>query len=81
MALKGVVAAAGQVQTAQGASAAGGAMAPAPPPTRATLNLGPWQAARQAAINDLKAFAVKVAATKHGTAGGVLTEINFIIKN
>jgi hypothetical protein len=60
---------------------------PAPPaasaaPTaaqKAALNLGPWQAARQMVINDLKALAKKVAATKHGTAAGVLMEINGII--
>src|SRR5262245_56041546 len=43
------------------------------------LDLGPWQAARQKAINELKALAAKVAATKHGTAAGVLKEINTII--
>ena len=43
------------------------------------MNLAPWQAARDNAIKDLKALAAKVAATKHGTAAGVLKEINFII--
>jgi hypothetical protein len=50
-----------------------------PLPTAAP-NLGPWQAARQSAINDLKALATKVAATKHGRAMGVLKEINLVIK-
>jgi peptidoglycan hydrolase-like protein with peptidoglycan-binding domain len=45
----------------------------------APLNYGPWQAARQKAINDLKALAAKVAATKHGTAAGVVKEIQSII--
>jgi hypothetical protein len=45
----------------------------------AALDLGPWQAARLSAVDDLKAFASKVAATKHGHAVGVLKEINSII--
>ena len=57
-----------------GAPAPGGA-AEAP----AALDLGPWQAARQKAINDLKALAAKVAGTKHGSAIEVLKEINYII--
>jgi peptidoglycan hydrolase-like protein with peptidoglycan-binding domain len=57
------------------AGAAGGAKAtPAGAP-----NLAPWQAARQVAINDLKALATKVAGTKHGSAAGVLKEIQGII--
>jgi hypothetical protein len=40
---------------------------------------GPWSAARQNAIADLKALAAKVAGTKHGAAVGVLEEINSII--
>src|SRR5206468_1225357 len=48
-------------------------------PAATALNLGPWQAARQKAITELKALATKVASTKHGTAVGVLKEINAII--
>jgi hypothetical protein len=48
--------------------------APAP-----ALDLGPWQAARQNAVNGLKALAAKVAATKHGSAAGVVKEISGII--
>jgi peptidoglycan hydrolase-like protein with peptidoglycan-binding domain len=56
--------------------------APAQAPTQAPApNLGPWQAARQTAINDLKALAAKVAATKHKDAVGVLKEIQSIITN
>jgi len=61
--------------------------APPPPPgtppndaAENTLNLGPWTAARQNAINDLRALATKVAATKHATAAGVLKEISSIIQ-
>jgi hypothetical protein len=43
------------------------------------LNLGPWQAARQKAITELKALARKVAATKHGSAVGVVKEIQSIL--
>jgi peptidoglycan hydrolase-like protein with peptidoglycan-binding domain len=43
------------------------------------VDLGPWTAARQEAIKDLKALAAKVAGTKHGDAVGVLKEINSII--
>ena len=66
-----------------GADAAAGAAPAAPaeaaPPPIPALNLGPWQAARQNAINDLKALAAKVAGTKHGVAAGVLKEINYIV--
>jgi hypothetical protein len=55
-----------------GAAAADGAAV-------ASLNLGPWQAARQNAITDLKALATKVAGTKHGSAAAVLKEINVVI--
>jgi peptidoglycan hydrolase-like protein with peptidoglycan-binding domain len=67
----------------QGGAGAGGAKpeAPAAPPQPPGLNLGPWQAARQTAINDLKAMAAKVAATKHKDAAGVLKEIQSIITN
>jgi hypothetical protein len=41
--------------------------------------IGHWLAARQIAIEDLKALAKKVAATKHGSAVKVLKEINTII--
>jgi hypothetical protein len=75
---------------AGGGGAGGGPAAPptpppatgpakSPPTPAAKLNLGPWQAARQTAINDLKALAAKVAATKHGTAADVLKEIQSII--
>jgi hypothetical protein len=63
------------------AAAAGGAPAPVEtaPEALVSLNLGPWQAARQNTINDLKALAAKVAGTKQGAATGVLKEINSII--
>jgi peptidoglycan hydrolase-like protein with peptidoglycan-binding domain len=48
-------------------------------PAAAAMNLGPWQSARQDAINELKALASKVAATKHQTAAAVVKEIQFII--
>jgi hypothetical protein len=67
-----------------GADTAAGAAPAAPgqaaPPPIAALNLGPWQAARQNAITDLKLLATKVATTKHGRAVGVLKEINLVIK-
>jgi MoaA/NifB/PqqE/SkfB family radical SAM enzyme len=44
-----------------------------------SLNLAAWQAARQTAINELKALASKIAATKHGEAAGALKEINAIM--
>jgi hypothetical protein len=55
--------------------------APAAPAQAPKLDLGPWQAARQTAINDLKAMAAKVAATKHKDAVGVIKEIQSIISN
>ena len=81
-ALQGGAAAAGAAPAAPGAAAPAGPQAPpskATPPPKATLNLGPWKAARQKAINDLKALAAKVAGTKHGSAAGVLKEINYIM--
>jgi hypothetical protein len=60
--------------SANPAAPAGGVQTPA-------LNLAPWQAARQNAINDLKALATKVAGTKHKDAAGVLKEIQSIITN
>jgi hypothetical protein len=45
----------------------------------AALDYGDWRAAKQNGINVAKALAVKVAATKHALAGGVLKEINSII--
>ncbi len=74
-------------EEAPGAAPAGASQAPATPsaaapaqaPPAAAVNLGPWQAARQNAINDLKTLASKVAGTKHGSAAGVLKEINLII--
>jgi hypothetical protein len=60
--------------SASPATPAGGVQAP-------PLNLAPWQAARQNAINDLKALATKVAGTKHKDAAGVLKEIQSIITN
>jgi hypothetical protein len=45
----------------------------------AAPDLGPWQAARQNAINDLKALAAKVAGTRHTSAAGVVKEIQAII--
>jgi hypothetical protein len=71
--------------------AAGAAAQPAPPvpapptagaaaaPEASAPNLGPWEKARENAIKDLKALAMKVAGTKHGSAAGVLKEINSII--
>jgi peptidoglycan hydrolase-like protein with peptidoglycan-binding domain len=44
-------------------------------------DLGPWRAARETAIKDLKALAAKVAGTKHKDAIGVLKEIQSIITN
>jgi hypothetical protein len=58
---------------------AGAAGAKAIKKPAAVLNLGPWQAARQNAINELKALATKVAATKHDSASGVVKEIQSII--
>jgi hypothetical protein len=58
------------------ASAPAGATAAKKP---ASLDLGPWQAARQSAINDLKALAAKVVGTKHDTASAVVKEIQSII--
>jgi peptidoglycan hydrolase-like protein with peptidoglycan-binding domain len=49
---------------------------PAPP---ASIDFGPWQAARQVAITDLKALAAKVAGTKHPDAVGVVKEISAVI--
>jgi len=43
------------------------------------IDFGPWQVARQKAITDLKALAAKVAATRHGSAAGVVKEIGSII--
>jgi hypothetical protein len=74
----GVDAAAAAAPAAPAKPALAASAAPAAPP-KASLNLGPWQAARQKVINDLKALAKKVAATKHGTAAGVLMEINGLI--
>jgi hypothetical protein len=67
---------------APAAGTAAPAVAPAvagQPAPAVALNLGPWQAARQKAITDLKALAGKVAGTKHGSAAGVLKEIQYII--
>jgi peptidoglycan hydrolase-like protein with peptidoglycan-binding domain len=69
---------------------AGASSPPAPPPPPAPpagappagtpqIDLGPWQNARQNAINNLKSLAAKVAATKHGDAAGVVKEISAII--
>ncbi len=44
-----------------------------------TVDLGPWQTARQGAITNLKALAGKIAATKHASAVGVLKEIQALI--
>ncbi len=77
--------AAGQTGPAASGNAAPNAATPpaatpaAAPAGRGTPNLGPWQAARQEAITDLKTLAGKVAATKHGSAAGVLKEIQSII--
>jgi peptidoglycan hydrolase-like protein with peptidoglycan-binding domain len=68
------------------AAPAGGA--PAAPPSPAgdvvakkgtEFNLAIYQAARQNVITGVKALAGKVAATKHGSAAGVVKEINYII--
>jgi hypothetical protein len=61
-------------ETADGATAGAPAAGPATLP-----NLAIWQAARQKAINELKALATKVAATRHGTAVDVIKEIHGII--
>jgi hypothetical protein len=70
-------------------AAAPPAAPPAPPgpaagdskllPGARPANLSAWQAARQEAINDLKALATKVAATKHADAAGVVKEISSVI--
>jgi peptidoglycan hydrolase-like protein with peptidoglycan-binding domain len=81
--------------TGAGGNAAASGGPPAPPTTPAplktpappeqpqagndALNLGPWQAARQHAITELKTLAKKVAGTKHHHAAGVLKEIQAII--
>ena len=52
---------------------------PKGPPPAGDLDLGPWTAARDEAVKDLKALATKVAGTKHPTAAGVLKEIQSII--
>ena len=49
------------------------------PPPRAPWTMAPWQAARLQAINELKALAGKVAATKHADAPGVIKEISTVI--
>jgi hypothetical protein len=64
-------------ESEQSATAAPAAEAPDEAP--AEVDFGPWQAARQTAITDLRALAAKVAATKHGTAAGVIKEIQSII--
>src|SRR5262249_44326197 len=61
-------------ETADGAPEAAPAAQPATLP-----NLAVWQAARQKAINELKALATKVAGTKHASAAGVLKEIQGVI--
>jgi peptidoglycan hydrolase-like protein with peptidoglycan-binding domain len=85
-ALKGGGAAGGGDAAKGGADAGGGGGAGKSPASDAAgkgkaapLNLGPWQAVRQKAVTDLKALAMKVAKTKHGSAAGVLKEINSII--
>ena len=63
------------------AAPAPGAPTPGAPPAPAReIDLGPWQTARTNAINELKALAAKIASTRHGSAAGVLGEINTIIK-
>jgi peptidoglycan hydrolase-like protein with peptidoglycan-binding domain len=57
-------------------AASDGAAPPAAPPPP---NLAAWTAARQEAINDLKALATKVASTKHADAAGVVKEISSVI--
>ena len=55
---------------------------PPPPPSPAQpagFDLPTYQAARQTVISSLKSLAGKVAGTKHGSAAGVLKEINTII--
>src|SRR5262245_27601328 len=47
--------------------------------TAKRVDFGPWQAARQKAVNDLKALASKIAGTRHVTAAAVLKEINSMI--
>lgn len=62
-------------------AAAPSATAPGTPPEAATsMDMGAWQTARNYAINELKALATKVASTRHGSAAGVLGEINMIMK-
>jgi hypothetical protein len=91
-ALQGGAAAAGGAPTAAAASgapaapaatgapaAAAASGAPAAPAATGAPDLAPWQTARQNAINDLKALASKVVSTKHGSAAGVVKEIQSII--
>jgi hypothetical protein len=56
------------------AAGAGNGHAPA-----AAADLGPWHAAREHAIGELKTLAHKVAASKHPSAVGVIKEIQTII--
>jgi peptidoglycan hydrolase-like protein with peptidoglycan-binding domain len=58
--------------------AAAPATAPGAPEAGAP-NLAAWAKAREDAIKDLKTLATKVVGTKHGSAAGVVKEINSII--
>jgi peptidoglycan hydrolase-like protein with peptidoglycan-binding domain len=71
--------AAPEVTRPVGAQASAGHEDAAKSPSAKALDLGPWQAARGMAVNDLKALAMKIAGTRHGIAAGVLREINSII--
>src|SRR5262249_44712908 len=78
-ALGGGGAAANGTQTPSAPPAAGAANGTPAQAPAAALNLGPWQAARQSAINELKTLATKVASSKHPGAVGVVKEIHYII--
>jgi peptidoglycan hydrolase-like protein with peptidoglycan-binding domain len=76
----GAAAAGGAPAGGPGASAAPIPKGPPPAPAQAGgFDLPTYQSARQTVISSLKALAGKVAGTKHGSAAGVLKEINLII--
>ncbi len=69
----------GDPASGQAADAATAVPEAPPTPPRVDVDLPRWTAARQGAINALKALAAKVAATRHGDAAGVVKEIAALI--